>query len=109
MKFNPDDFTRVRNHSGRPIEEVIDVLDKNGMEIQFGKVTMACEIERFNRVRREVADVPHSERDELMANVERSLKKYESQIINGNASKLICDNFHTDLMIWEALRRLRLS
>jgi hypothetical protein len=96
----------VRNDSDMSVDEAIAFLDKAGTMIAYGGIAMKCETRALADAREHVAALSPQGRARSMASVDVALRRSLPKMKSGRFSKKVADNFHSDLLLWHALKEV---
>ena len=101
-KLDPNKVTR--NDSGMPAEEVIELLRKEGIELNYGDLKMLIHEQALNEARTHVAMMSPEARQRAMVSVDRALRASLPKVQKMTASRKRIDTFYSDLVLWTALQ-----
>ena len=100
------DLPPIRNDSGKSVEEIMALLDRDGVEIQYGEMMVKAERRALEDARRYVAGLDADQRRRSMLSVDNALRRALPKIKRGHFSKKTADNFHSDVLLWTALKEV---
>jgi len=96
----------VRNDSGKPTDQVMKHLLKNGVKLEYGDLAILVEPGKLEEADTIVADIPVGDRHKIMWSVDTQLRRMLPLVRMGAASKKTMDNFYNDMLLWTALKKV---
>jgi hypothetical protein len=93
----------IRNDSQFSLEEVAAIL-ADGVEIQYGEMMLKVERRALDDARHQVQSMPIERLNQLRNSVHNALRRSLPKMRKGNFSRKTADNFHADLLLWQALK-----
>ena len=103
--LNPDG--PIRNDSGMPTAEILDVLRREGVELSYGGLKMLVRGADLDQARRHAAGLTAEERQQALVSVDRTLRASLPAVANmavRDPGRETMDDFYSDLMLWTALQ-----
>ncbi|SRR5216684_8178811 len=94
----------IRNDSSISVEEVMVILKNDSIELSYGKIMMKAERHVFEEAVTFVQNHTPAERQKMQISIDLALRKALPKLERGRFSKKVADNFHADLLLWEALK-----
>jgi hypothetical protein len=99
----------VRNDSGMSVAQAEAILDKTGVTIRYGDISLRVESHALDDARPQVMQWTPEERHRAMLSVERALHKAMPKVRAMTASKKVMDDTCADLVLWTALTETSVS
>lgn len=86
------------------LPELIEQLQATGTRIRFREMELLVDTTELQKAREYVAGLDHRKRLGVLSSVGRALHKAYPKMVRGNFKKKTADNFHSDLLLFEAFR-----
>lgn len=102
------DVSKARNDSSMPVERVVQIL-QDGVTINYGELSMRVQRTDYEKAALTVKELTFDRRRRAMRQIERTLNRLVPKALRGTATKVECDDLYSDLMLWDALKRLSVS
>jgi len=84
--------------------DVVETRLEDGVEIEHGKLRMVAERHALDHARSHIVGKSPDEKRKMMYSVDRALQEALPKLLRGNFAKKTADNFHSDLLLWVALK-----
>jgi histidinol dehydrogenase len=99
----------TRNDTPYSTEEIAAYLQKYGVQVVYGDLMMLVLPAQLAEAREIVAKMPTAARGQIMTSVDDSLRAALDKVKDNTASRQQMDDFHSDLLLWTALREVTAS
>lgn len=97
-------MNNVRNDSNLSLEDALALMERDGVKICYGDIEMVVQTGALAEAHKWVADLHPDDRRKAKLSIDNALRRALPKMVKGNFSKKTANNFHADLLVWEALK-----
>jgi len=94
----------VPNDTGLPPERVADILNREGVKLTYGQMTVVVQACDYRRARDDAAQLPEAERPKVLESVVAALDANLPKVASGQFDRKTANDFYADVMLWHALK-----